>query len=81
MRKVTFKEWTPPKYGNASGIPTVRGHYSEEYTGIGYFHQWGVSWEEVGNNTVNYTIGIIELEDGTIQEIPAFNIKFRSNDR
>lgn len=79
MRLIQFKEWIPPVYEGNKVIE--RGHYSEEYTGTGYFHQWGVSWEEIGTNGVNYTIGIIELEDGTIQEIPAFNIKFRSKDR
>lgn len=55
-------------------------------TEIGYFHEWGVNYEEFGTTTVNYTVAIVEKENGEITQIcDDLNFKFldidnRSND-
>lgn len=42
----------------------------------GVFHQWGVDYEEFENGPGNYSTGIVELEDGSIQRFIPENIKF-----
>lgn len=34
---------------------------------LGYFHQWGINYEEFGEFGVgNYTVAIVELPDGKV---------------
>lgn len=40
------------------------------------FHQFGNSYEEFDNGAGNYSTAIVELDDGTIEEVPPSMIKF-----
>lgn len=52
MRKVKYKVYTK---------------YPKEFTfKEGLFHTWGVEFEEFESGPGNYTVGIIEKEDGEI---------------
>lgn len=42
----------------------------------GIFHQWGVDYEEYENGPGNYSVGIVELEDGSVQRFIPENITF-----
>lgn len=42
----------------------------------GMFHQWGVDFEEFDSGPGNYTVAIVELDDGTIVTPTTTNIKF-----
>ncbi|WP_431623270.1 hypothetical protein [Citrobacter freundii] len=44
----------------------------------GLFHEWGLEYEEFDNGPGNYSVGIVELEDGKVATFPASNIKFLS---
>ena len=44
----------------------------------GIFHQWGVNYEEYENGPANFTVGIVELSDGTIIMPIAESIQFTS---
>ena len=44
----------------------------------GLFHQWGNDYEEFEAGPGNYTIAIVEKEDGTIHNIHPTFIKFKS---
>lgn len=46
------------------------------HDGVGYFHEWSVSYEEFETGAGNYAIGIIELDDGTVVTSCPENIKF-----
>ena len=52
------------------------GRYESGYSLKGTFHRWGVEYSEFNNGTVSYTVGLIELEDGTIISVAPENIKF-----
>jgi hypothetical protein len=67
MRKVLFK-----KIVNRKVNPIVWSDFI--YSGI--FHQWGNAYEEFENGPGNYTTAIVELPDGTIEELLPFCIKF-----
>lgn len=40
------------------------------------FHQFGASYEEYEAGPANYSIAIIEKDDGQVEEVPASFIKF-----
>jgi hypothetical protein len=79
MRKVLFKKWIKPErkmIGSTSVLLKGTGCYEEEFKNKGHFLTWGTSWEEVGDGVGNFTIAIVELEDGTLQEVLISNLKF-----
>lgn len=79
MRKVKFKEWIPVKY-IAEISHTVKdpntGKWEDDFIHEGVFHQWGITYEEFASGAAPYTVGLIELEDGTMTEALPKNIKF-----
>jgi len=62
-------------YRRCSGKYFVRGQGFIEFK-LGYFHKWGVDSEEVDAGALNYTIGIVELSDGSVVTVIPENIKF-----
>lgn len=68
MRKVECKIIT---YEYNGGIRNKR-----ETVVNGVFHQWGSDYEEYENGPGNYSVGIVELEDGNVQRFIPENIKF-----
>lgn len=43
---------------------------------LGYFHQWGVSYEEFETGPGNYSVAIVELPDGRVVTPSANDIQF-----
>lgn len=87
MRKVLFKKWIPLEYlrdENGEVRTTERGEYLpdpntkcwSDYIHEGIFHQWANAYEEFETGAGNYTVALIEIEDGTIVEILPTNVKF-----
>lgn len=68
MRKVECKIIT---YEYNGGIRNKR-----ETVVKGVFHQWGSDYEEYETGPGNYSVGIVELEDGSVQRFIPENIKF-----
>lgn len=68
MRKVECKIITYEYNGN------IRNKREKVVHGV--FHQWGVDYEEFENGPGNYSVGIVELEDGSVQRFIPENIKF-----
>lgn len=51
--------------------------YSDlEYTNSGLFHEWGNQLVETNEQVTNYTVGIVEIDDGSIVLIAPELIKF-----
>lgn len=50
--------------------------YSKVSDGIALFHEWGVSYEEFDAGPANFSVGIIEREDGKIELVSAEMIIF-----
>lgn len=44
--------------------------------GIGTFHGWGLEYEQFDNGVGNYSVGIVETEDGNIVTVLPRDIKF-----
>lgn len=44
--------------------------------GTGWFHTWGCNYQEFEAGAGNFTVAIIEREDGTIEMTPADMIQF-----
>jgi len=80
MRKVLFKRWIPRE------LVKVEGKHFEttklgtacwsEFTYGGLFHQWANASIESDQGNATYTVGLIELSDGTMEEVLPTNIKF-----
>ncbi len=73
LRTVTMldKEWIPWKSKEEPG------HFEYSDSGsIGKFHTWGVTYEEFEAGPGNYSIAIVELEDGNIVTKAPDCIKF-----
>ena len=56
----------------------VEGKLQKFLAGEGVFHKWGVEFEEFESGPGNYSTAIIELDDGTVKNIPVELIKFIS---
>ena len=81
MRKVKVKKYIPKQWkrdDNGPGQVIIEGTgVNIEYTGL--FHEWGVNYEEGENGFGNYTVGIIELDNGKIELIVPEKIQFLNN--
>lgn len=75
MRKVLFKKWIPGEY-EGHLIKTGTNTWEAGFSGEGLFHCWGFGYEEFESGAGNYTYAIIELPDGTIEEVLPSNVKF-----
>lgn len=85
MRKVKFKRWIPAVWPDkADSTNCYSSHkplegtdcWEKNFQNEGIFHKWANAYIETDNGVGNYTIGIIELTDGTIEEVLPKNIKF-----
>ncbi len=70
MRKVAIKIKQP-------SVSLRKGwEWSAEFIQPGLFHKWGNAFEEFESGPGNYTVAIVELPDGTIEEVLPSNVKF-----
>jgi len=83
LRKVSFKKWIPGVYempaSSISGSSKLKPGtqcWEAEFCNTGLFHQWAVTYEETSAGFANYTVGLIELFDGTIESVLPSQIKF-----
>lgn len=80
MRKVFFKKFISHQYSKSeNGIQKLvkgTGCYQSDFENEGLFHTWGSDYEQFENGVANYTVAIVELPDGTIEQIYPENLKF-----
>lgn len=80
MRKVLFKRWIKEVKIQTSDFSwkTQEGTscWEKEFTHEGVFHQWANAYEEFESGAGNYTVALIELKNGEIEEVLPMNIKF-----
>ena len=55
--------------------------YHKEWYCQAIFHQFGCDYEEFESGPGNYSTAIVELEDGTVENVPVEMIKFVKNDQ
>ena len=70
MRNVWFKRWIKEKMA-----------YDSDFIHAGKFHKWGDAYEEFESGPGNFTVALVELPDGTIEEVQPKNIKFIDDDK
>jgi hypothetical protein len=81
MEKVLFKRWIPAKMIKSPlGMTEYpdRGTrcWDEDFIHEGVFLQWGSACEETDNGMGTYTIALVRLPDGTVEEVLPTNVKF-----
>ncbi len=53
------------------------GNITTDYDWLeGVFHQWGMDYEEFESGPGNFSTAIVELPDGTVENVPAGNVQF-----
>ena len=77
MRKVIWSDHIQKKEYQPNGVTIKKQYMALEDQGEALFHQWGVDSPCEGST---FSTAIIELEDGTIKNIPAEQIRFISED-
>lgn len=75
MRKVIYSQNV-----HYPATSEARQHWKLEPIGEAVFHQFGVNFEEYENGPANFSTAIIELDDGTVLNLPVEQIKFIQND-
>ena len=94
MRKVIYSEYVAKveyKDGAVEDAPKndlaslnqsgINRRFSElEEKGEALFHEWGVDYEEFDAGAGTFSTAIIELDDGTVKNLPAEHIKFISGE-
>ena len=65
MRKVEFKKWND-----------FERKWENSFCHKGVFHQWAFAYEEFETGVGNYTVALVELENGEMVEVLPMNIKF-----
>ena len=79
LRKVMFKKWIARELIEEVGFKRLKegtGCLESDFTHEGLFHQWGVSHEEFEDGVGNFTVAIVELPNGTIEQLLPSNLKF-----
>jgi len=82
MRKVKIKNWIPrintthPDNRAFIVAQTGTGCFETEFSTDGLFHQWAPAYEEFENGAGNYTVALVELANGTIEQVLPKNLKF-----
>jgi len=79
MKKVLFKKWI-----KGVSQPTDLGHkfiegtncWEADFKHEGLFHQWAAAYEESSEGFGNYTVALVEMPNGTIEQVLPSNIKF-----
>lgn len=67
MRKVIYNRYEKREGETAYSLVAV---------GEAKFHQFGVNYEEFESGAGNFSTAIIELDDGTIENVPVETVKF-----
>lgn len=57
------------------------GKFNEGYETAGLFHCWGTSYEESDTNYGNYSIALVEDNEGFVHEVLPGNLKFIEGER
>lgn len=80
MRKVLFKRWIPRELVKVEGkhFETTKLGTScwSDFDHEGLFHQWGSAYVDSNDTYGTYSIALIELPNGTMEEVLPTNIKF-----
>lgn len=78
LKQVKIFEWkrARDKDGNE-----LKNEFKQIYnvkirTGVGLFHRWGCDYEEFESGPGNYSTAIVEMEDGTIKNVPCEMVQF-----
>lgn len=56
--------------------PETPSKYDRVLDTSGAFHQWGCACEDYETNAGNFSTAIVELDDGTVRNVPVEMIEF-----
>jgi len=75
-RQVKFKRWITAVHDDKGKLKEGTRCWDSDFIHYGWFHQWAAAYEESSEGFGNYTVALIELENGTIEQVLPSNVKF-----
>lgn len=78
-RIVLFKKWiNREEVGEGALRRTKEGTncWEKDFANEGVFHQWASAYEEFESGAGNFTVALVEMPDGTIEQVLPNNLKF-----
>jgi hypothetical protein len=79
LRKVMFNKWIPRVDEKTElGTKAKEGTncWEKDFPNAGLFHQWASAYEESSEGFGNYTVALVEMTDGTIEQVLLSSLKF-----
>ena len=79
MKKVKFTRHIPLQYEQTEhGKRRIEGTgcFEKGFQGEGIFHCWGTDYEEFEENAGNFTVAIVQLDNGRIEKVLPNHIQF-----
>lgn len=77
MRRVVYKYYVSPQKGQDGKLKDGTGAF---IFGTGLFHQWGVGYEEFESGAGNFSVAIVEKENGEVIKVEVEHIMFLDRD-
>lgn len=74
-----FNKWIPRVYEEIEGgfkVQQGTDCFEKDFPNAGLFHQWANNYESSDEGFGNYTVALVELPDGTIEQVLPHNLKF-----
>lgn len=76
-----FKRYVYPIRKPDGTFEKDTGCFEDEFINSGIFHQWVSNYEEFETGAGNFTVGIVELPNGTIEQVLPQHIQFLDTDK
>lgn len=73
MRRVRTFKWVE-RIKEDGGFE--KKYHEKVFDRDGWFHTFGVSYDDTGNGVGNYSTAIIEFDDGTVEDFSVNDIQF-----
>ena len=75
LRKVMINRWIPGVI-ELGKLKEGTKCYEKNFPSAGLFHQWANEFHQSRDGIVNFTFAIVEMTDGTIEQVQPNNMKF-----
>jgi len=79
LRKVMFNKWIPrvdEKTELGTKVKEGTNCWEKDFPNAGLFHQWASAYEESSEGFGNYTVALVEMTDGAIEQVLPSSLKF-----
>lgn len=79
LEPVRFKRWVPRRMENVNNFQSPvdgTGKFEDEFKNEGFFIGFGVDYEEFEDGIGNYTVALVRLSSGAVENVLPENLMF-----